>query len=59
MYTIIFGSGSLEATLRVAVELGKEGFITVTDTKGGTHRVAVDTREVVAARRVVAAMEVR
>ena len=58
--TIIFRDGRWGCVLRVTNALAAAGFETKTDTRGtnGTYTVAVDMRETVAAKRVIAAMEI-
>ena len=57
----IFRDGRWQVVLRVVNALATAGFMTSTDTRGqnGTYSIAVDMREQVAARRVIAAMELK
>ena len=56
--TKIYKSGKWQAILRVGEALARAGFATSTDFHGvgGQYSIAVDMREVVAARRIVAEM---
>jgi len=55
----IFSDGRWLVVLRVVNALSVAGFVTKTDTRGasGVYSVAVDMRECVAARRVIASLE--